>query len=173
MIGLRGQREFDWMELDAEGQFSRAEEAEHPDLKVFVAYWHAKRDGRAMPGRGDLAPSEMKAYLPRLHIYDVIDGGRDFRIRLMGTRLSSGWRRDPTGALVSEQEDKGFARRVPRILNKVLSTRAPVRFTAEHAAADRFRHQRVECVWLPLGLQQIESIIAQTIFSGVNRLGRA
>jgi hypothetical protein len=173
MIGLRAQREFDWTELDTEEQFSEIGDAEHADLRAFIAYWNAKRGGRAMPERGELTPGEMKPYLPRLHIYDVIDGGCDFRIRLMGTRLSSGWRRDPTGALISEQEDKAFARRIPRILQRVLSTRTPVRFTAEHAAADRFRHQRVECVWLPLGRQEIDSIIAQTIFCGVNPLARA
>ena len=53
-----------------------------------VAYWEAKRLGRAMPVRRDLDVLDLRPWLGRLSLYEVLGDG-DFRIRLRGTTMST------------------------------------------------------------------------------------
>jgi hypothetical protein len=65
------------------------------------AYWTRKRDTRAQPRRQDIVPTEIKEWLPFVLLADVIDGGADFRYRLVGTRLQHFFSSAPTGNLMS------------------------------------------------------------------------
>jgi hypothetical protein len=67
-----------------------------------VLYWDRKRAGRVAPRRADIDPSEIVGHLPYIFMLDVIDSGKDFRFRLIGTRIVEGLGRDNTGKLVSE-----------------------------------------------------------------------
>jgi hypothetical protein len=55
-----------------------------------------------MPSRRDIVPSEIKPQLPYILLVDVLDGGRDFRYRLIGSRLQPSFRSPATGSLMSE-----------------------------------------------------------------------
>jgi PAS domain-containing protein len=55
--------------------------------QALVAYWDAKRLGRAMPARRDLDVLDLRPWLGRLSLYEVLGDG-DFRIRLRGTTMS-------------------------------------------------------------------------------------
>src|ERR1700688_3416251 len=85
--------------------FSQGDTVEHPDLRALYALWTEKRGERRMPARNDFTPRDMKAYLRRIHLYDVVEGGRDFRIRLLGTSMTIGMGQDPTGKLMSAFPD--------------------------------------------------------------------
>jgi len=148
-------------------EFGYGESAQHPDLRRLLSYWKRKAGARAMPERGELLPRDMKSYLRYLHMYDVIDGGADFRIRLFGTSLVLDFGFDPTGRLVSEFPDPDAGERLTTLLHRVTRSRAPVRFTAESALPVRCAHSGVEALWLPLGSEErIGSILA------ISRLGR-
>lgn len=54
-----------------------------------------------MPSRADVEPAEMKPWLSRVMLIDVIDGGRDFRYRLVGTDIASRLGFDATGTNLS------------------------------------------------------------------------
>ena len=85
--------------------FTDVEFLDKPDVRLIddlVVYWDHKRAGRMAPRRADIDPSEIVAHLPHLFMLDVIDGGKDFRFRLIGTHLVEGLGRDYTGKLVSE-----------------------------------------------------------------------
>ncbi len=59
-----------------------------PNLLAFVRdYRQRTRGGRTMPGRMDIAPTDMKAHLPHILLVDVINDGEDFRYRLVGSQL--------------------------------------------------------------------------------------
>ncbi|WP_162915088.1 PAS domain-containing protein [Desertibaculum subflavum] len=64
--------------------------------------WNAKRAGRAMPARRDLGPVELRPWLAQIMLLEVIEGGRDFRIRLLGTDAVQGVGVDVTGRMLSE-----------------------------------------------------------------------
>src|SRR5688500_4906557 len=53
------------------------------DCREFLEYWASKRTGPGPPARRTLDPLIEKPYLaPCMFIYEVVDGGRDFRLRL-------------------------------------------------------------------------------------------
>jgi hypothetical protein len=58
-------------------------------LGAVQSYWDSKRRGRSMPSRADIRPDELRDWLSQLMLVDVIDGGRDFRYRLLGTKLTT------------------------------------------------------------------------------------
>jgi hypothetical protein len=74
----------------------------HPDVKRLLAYWNEKRGDRSMPVRADIVPSEIVSILPNIVIYDVVDDGQDFRVRIFGTALVELIGEERTGKLVSE-----------------------------------------------------------------------
>jgi hypothetical protein len=74
-----------------------------PDVLSAVRdYWLEKRGTRFMPSRSDISPTHIKAQLPHILLADVIDGGRDFRYRLVGVELSRFFYSNPTGKFMTE-----------------------------------------------------------------------
>ena len=66
-------------------------------------YWRGKAGARPMPARADLDPLDMpKAALKDIGLITVVDGGRDFSYRLVGTNNVSRMGLDITGRLASE-----------------------------------------------------------------------
>jgi hypothetical protein len=60
-------------------------------------YWHSKSVGGALPHRDAIDPTEIIVHLPWLFMADVIEGGADYRYRLVGTSIASANYRDVTG----------------------------------------------------------------------------
>jgi hypothetical protein len=145
--------------------FSQGETVEHSDLKALLALWNRKRGERRMPVRADFAPRDMRAYLRRIHLYDVLDGGRDFRIRLMGTSIAIGLGSDPTGKLVTEYPDAAAGHRIRLILQHVVSITRPVRVVADHLIPERLATMQTEALWLPLGEKAVEHVLAASIIA--------
>jgi hypothetical protein len=67
------------------------------ELVVIHSYWQSKRHGRRMPSRADIVPAELTLHLPQILLADVLDGGRDFRYRLLGTSLTHYFPQRATG----------------------------------------------------------------------------
>jgi DNA-binding NarL/FixJ family response regulator len=69
-----------------------------PILREALAYWEAKHGARTMPRRRDIDPAELpKHLLPQLQLIDVVDGGRRFHFRLVGTAIVEEFGREYTG----------------------------------------------------------------------------
>lgn len=66
-----------------------AESIDHVDLQALYRYWDAKRAGRRLPSRRDMDVLEMQPWLGHLVLLDIIDGGRDFLVRIHGTVAAS------------------------------------------------------------------------------------
>lgn len=85
-----------------------------------------------MPGRGDIAPGQLKRQLPDILLADVIDGGADFRYRVVGTRLSEFFAFDPSRKLMSVALAPFGELTVQRTIatyRAVADRRAPLRIT--------------------------------------------
>ncbi|MDJ0951944.1 MAG: PAS domain-containing protein [Alphaproteobacteria bacterium] len=80
---------------------------EHPTNQLLIdlaALWESKCVDGKLPGRADFSPEVLRRWLGHVIMLDVIDGGRDFRYRLIGTHITRMLNRDYTGKLVSECE---------------------------------------------------------------------
>lgn len=77
-------------------------QSDPPLLAEILAYWERKCAGRWAPRRADIDPTELPAHLPNLMLIDVLEGGADFRFRLIGTAIVEDMGRDSTGRRMSE-----------------------------------------------------------------------
>ena len=71
-------------------------------MLTLYQYWDSKRAGRPMPTRADIDPTEIPTLLPFILLIDVLDGGADFRYRLVGTDIVRWVGNDLTGRTFAE-----------------------------------------------------------------------
>jgi hypothetical protein len=121
------------VELAAFSNLELDRQDEWPPVLAFVRdYWQAKRGSRAMPARNDISPAQLKSQLPHILIADVIEGGADFRYRLVGTHLRGFFQSEPSGMLMSEIiapfGDKTLEATL-RAYRAAVAKRAPIRLT--------------------------------------------
>lgn len=93
-------------------------------------YWQNRRGSAAMPRRTDIVPSDMRAHLRHILIVDVIDGGKDFHYRLVGTELQRYFAGNPSGKTMSEALAAFGPSTVSRTIGTyrtVVERRAPLR----------------------------------------------
>ena len=122
-----------------------------PELRATLAYWNRVRGTRAMPTRADISPKELRRSLRHIHMYDVMEGGRDFRARLVGTGVFPGLDEDQTGKLVSAHPDPGIRLRFGALLSHVAATGMPARSLSVRVTGSLLMDARTEGLWLPLG----------------------
>lgn len=102
-------------------------EPRHPLLKLGTAYWRSKLkpDGR-LPGRVDIDPLEMRAFLPHVFLIDVLDA-ETYRVRLLGSVLSELYGGSFAGrALEDAVTDKEALESFRKLYRHVCRSRAPV-----------------------------------------------
>jgi hypothetical protein len=139
-----------------------------PEFGAIKAYWDAKRGARAMPRRADIDPVELRPHLPYLGLVDVLDDGRDFRFRLLGTEFARLFGRDSTGKTLTEVYGAGC----PEVLGwmtasyaEVVRTRRPVlRLGSMRAVQKDFI--RCDSLLLPLSEDgaRASMIMGRTVF---------
>jgi hypothetical protein len=108
--------------------FEVIEQPDLPLIKELVAYWERKRGMRLAPCRADVDLMDLRMHLRTIFMVDVLDGGADFRYRLIGTAIVAGLGRDSTGKRLSElyhDRPKVLARLLERF-NLVLTQKRPV-----------------------------------------------
>lgn len=122
-----------------------------PQAEAFRAYWDAKRRGRRMPARADIDPLDMKPWLGEVLLLDVLEGGRDFRYRLVGAMIAYRTGYDMTGKLLSEMPGDPAA--IANYLadhRRAVETRAPVHARYDYISARDSRPVKFERLLLPL-----------------------
>jgi len=136
---------------------------EDPELRHLLDYWNRLRGDRAMPTRTEIDPKEIRRSLRFVHMYDVVEGGEDFRTRLVGSSVFPGLATDQTGRLVSEHPDPGVRLRFAVLLRHVLAHRAPARSVSLRQTGSAVTDRRTEGLWLPLGHDDtVEQILVQS-----------
>jgi hypothetical protein len=73
-----------------------------PQLRFLQEYWNEHRGSRDAPEIGHIDPLKLRPALGYIVLLDVVDGGRDFRVRLYGSVVAAVSGFDLTGKLVSE-----------------------------------------------------------------------
>lgn len=92
-----------------------------------IEYWTRLRGERSVPRRDQFDPIDIPALLPNIVFLEVIDGGQDFRFRVIGQEVRGYFFENYTGRLMSslphvEPEGPLFTK-----LRSVVSGQQPVR----------------------------------------------
>jgi hypothetical protein len=85
-----------------------AEQVPTPPLKFLAARWSGLASGASLPAVASIDALELKPALGYIILLDPIDDGRDFRVRLFGTSISSVSGFDLSGRLLSDHPASGY-----------------------------------------------------------------
>ena len=118
------------------------------ELRELLDYWKDCRSDGEVPLRTDVDPIDIPQLLPHLCLVDVLDGGDDYKFRVVGTAVVDGIGEDWTGKTAREVEFDGRYPDVSDQYRKVVETRAPV--WADNDMNINDRRLRFEILILPL-----------------------
>jgi hypothetical protein len=100
---------------------------DNPKLHEFVGYWRSKmKDGR-LPGRADIDPLDLRAFLGDIFMLDVVGAPRRFRYRLIGTKIVARVGRDSTGKFQEEAYSGEQAAENNELYRLVCERKVPLR----------------------------------------------
>lgn len=119
------------------------------NLRALYGYWLDQRGARSFPTRADIKPSEIKYALRDITLADVIGGGRDYHIRLAGSRITQVFGKDFTGLRANESGLPDL-RRFALYCRAMCVRRAPIRIHSRNAGAESYRYLEGENIVLPL-----------------------
>ena len=121
----------------ASRQAALEEIAEDPACAAMLAFWQAHSEGGTLPKPQAIHPTAFPAsLLPKLVILDVIDGPR-FRVRLMGTGLTTAFGVDFTGRFLDEAIPEELLVTAREHWCAAVAHRRPVYAYAEYRFPDR------------------------------------
>ncbi len=152
-----------------------AEDCVKDDARALLAWWQAlPRDDHPIPDWDDVDPVSLLPWMGWISLYDVIDGGRDIRYRLVGSRITEQAGVDLTGRLVSQ----GVYAATPRLLLehfRRLCERAAPTWTnrvmeTQHGLT--ITHDRI---WLPFRRRDVDGVALWLLYlcrleAGADRL---
>ena len=92
----------------------------------FLNLWNSKNRSGILPSRGDFDVFEMKEWLGRIMIMEVLGDGFDFRYRLIGTNIVQIIGRDLTGKCVTDCEYNNNLEHVLNSFRKPIAQRSPI-----------------------------------------------
>jgi hypothetical protein len=156
----------DYGTYGADYRFTPVEDTGDTGLKYLLACWNEMRCERDMPTRQEMSPRALGPALRFVQMFEVVDGGRDFRCRVFGSGLSEATGMQMTGRCMSEFEHARVRERMVAALRRVVETQAAVRMTAEVSGVAHLAHKRVETIWLPLGGREgVTHILSGCVFA--------
>jgi hypothetical protein len=99
-------------------------EPAHFGARLLFNHWREKQEKGGMIVGRDLPARELTTTLRNLALYEPIEGGRDFHVRLAGSALLRRFGRDATGLKLSELfSADAFERRRTELANMILDRR--------------------------------------------------
>ncbi|MCR9256042.1 MAG: PAS domain-containing protein [Alphaproteobacteria bacterium] len=114
------------------------------------AYWERLRSGREIPLKTDFDPLDIPRLLPNVVLMEVVDGGADFRHRVIGTAVRFHFLADHTGRLLSTLDHIEPDGELMAALRRVVRTRRPLRDPVTYVGPQKDFKKNDEII-LPLG----------------------
>ena len=130
------------------------QELSSPAVVRGVAYWNALRGARRFPPRHALSTREMAPFLRHVALLQVLDGGADYRFRLVGDAHVEARGYDFSGETISEIRTEAplYANRSYALYEYVRTTGEPYALRGPMTAKDAdWSMTYRECAFLPLG----------------------
>lgn len=128
----------------------------HSEVSEMHRYWHGLKSGSSIPFRQDVDPiSAPRPLLPHMALVEVLEDERAeerrrrYRLRLVGTHITTALDRDFTGAIVDEiysEADESF---LSDAFGWVIEQQKPLRLTGTAEFAGK-GWLSFEAVYLPL-----------------------
>jgi hypothetical protein len=101
-------------------------EPDFGDLAALLQFWQARcKEGR-LPARADFDPLDLKVFLGRIVLFDVLRDPRRFRFRLVGTDWVLRFGLDPTNTLVDDFPRAASRPFINEVLGKVVDGGVPI-----------------------------------------------
>lgn len=119
----------------------------HSQLAALAQLWSRKASGKRLPAREDFDPAELRPWLGRLMLLDVVEDGKDFHYRLHGTGLVELFGEDLTGRAVGKLDPKRRATLLAEY-RRAFETRSPHYVPSKELAEKK--HLHVAKLVLPL-----------------------
>jgi hypothetical protein len=121
-----------------------------PTVATIFAYWDSKRGARRMPRRADLDPVDLRGLVNNVALYDVVEPGARYRVRLVGSDIVAFDGRNTIGEWVGAGKPPEIVAQMNSMLTSIVTGRAP-RFRAGLAywSGDK-AYRRFESCFLPL-----------------------
>ena len=95
-----------------------------PELRALLQFWSDAAGGDATPDRSRFDAFTLRRWLGHISIYETIEDGCDFRIRLEGTAIVAITGEDWTGKRASEVDAK-YGCQIAEFMRQVAHTRRP------------------------------------------------
>lgn len=118
-------------------------------IRDLIAYWTANRGVDGVPVRSCFTPERLRPWIGNLSIYQQVDDGRDFRVRLEGTNITQITGDNWTGRLISEI-DARFGTNFLGDVKTVLARREP---SLTHCRVFQREYKPAERALLPIASQ--------------------
>ena len=137
-----------------------------PIVSRIFRYWDSKRGPRRMPSRADIDPIELRRHVNNVILYDVIEVGRLYRIRLVGSAIVEFYGVNATGEWAGSHMPPEAAAQMIEILTGVVIGKAPC-FRAGRAHWHKDKSYRTfEACFLPLSPddEQVDKIFGAIAF---------
>lgn len=137
-----------------------------PLLRELYAYWRQKRAAHRMPRRRQIDPADVPRLLPHLAISEVIDAGRHFRYRLVGTAVARALGRDPTGDCIDAAASADTGDPIGELHRTVCRERVALFATNALTGRAHARHRVVRRLLLPLSEDDasVDQILSLALF---------
>lgn len=118
--------------------------------RAMYQLWHELAQGRIAPKRDELSLGLVRGLASWFWMVEVVDGGTDFRFRLIGDQVARLYGYRLRGMLLSECPAMPFFESARRIFACCVETRAPLAFGPSQSEYPGKEHLEVEVVALPL-----------------------
>ncbi len=129
------------------------EELRNPIVCEALAVWQRLRGDKRMPSRADMSPRVMRGFLKHMALIQIVEGGRDFRYRVVGDAviIQQGVALNEMTTADLDARIPGYGAQLARAYARVLRHRAPLAYRGLYfRPADKhtFSH---ESLMAPLG----------------------
>jgi len=134
-----------------------------PELGELVALlqaWEDRRKGGGLPCRADFDPLDLKGFLGRIVLFDVLQDPRRFRFRLVGTDWVTRFGLDPTNTLVDDFPRTASRPFINDVLGRVVDGRVPIWARRVVMIEGRYYHYGMLVLPLASDGQSVDMIMA-------------
>lgn len=104
---------------------NRCERIKSQELRELYAYWATLGRGSAIPLKSEFRPSAIPRVLPLVMMVDLIDAGRGYKVRLVGSKIRALLPSDTTGKTFFDDDPLLARRRMCDALQNVVRDRQP------------------------------------------------
>ncbi len=146
------------------------DQIESETLRNIYRYWLGKCRGETLPGLQDIKPTEIPKLLRNVYLIDVLEDDRNFRYRLVGTRIVDDMSIESTGQLVSEFLEEHESLEVMEHYFQIVTTRRPCisSDTMAHYGRDHVLYERLLCPLASDGMK-VDTIFGGLYFESLRR----